>query len=418
MFSIGNISVDELAREYKTPLYVYDEAALRERCSDFVSLFRSDEFETGVLYASKAFSCKAMVSLIDEYGLYLDVVSGGELYTAKKAGFDCGKMFFHGNNKSREELEMAADYGVGTIVVDNEMEAELLTEVMKTKDGSINTILRVNPGIEAHTHEYVVTAHDDSKFGIGFTQEEKIIETIKILTSSDKIAFSGIHAHIGSQIFDKQAFVEEIKKLFAFAKRLKDEYGIDTDTINLGGGFAVTYTEKDAPIPLDELFNCIFETCSEENKKMDGQIKKLYIEPGRSISAEAGYMLYTIGYTKQTPHKLYAFVDGGMSDNIRPALYQAEYDAVVAGKEDAEEKKTYCVAGKCCESGDELIQQIDLPEVKAGDILVVKTAGAYEYAMSSRYNKLPRPAVVFAENGKSRVVVERETYDDLIYHEK
>ena len=414
MITIGGIRADDLAKQYGTPLYAYDESAIKKQMGDFVSLFSAPDFETGVLYASKAFSCKAMVALAAEQGMYLDVVSGGELYTAKKAGFDCSKIFFHGNNKSREELEMAIEYGVGTIVVDNDMEAELLCECLKGTDKKMHTILRINPGIEAHTHEYVVTAHVDSKFGVALVEEEKVIETIRILENCENISFDGLHAHIGSQIFDKQAFVEEIRKMFDFVKTLKETYGISVDTLNYGGGFAVTYTKADSPIPLSEVCAVILDTSREENEKLGGQIKKLFIEPGRSIGGEAGYMLYTVGYLKQTPNKRYAFVDGGMSDNIRPALYQAEYDAVIAGKEEAAPAHTYCIAGKCCESGDVLIEAIDLPEIETGDILVMKTAGAYEFAMSSRYNKLPRPGVVFAENGQSRVVVKRETYEDLI----
>ena len=414
MYQIGHKNVDELAAEYGTPLFAYDEEVLRDRLASYVKYFRSEEFRTGVIYASKAFSCKAMIRLLSEYGLYLDAVSAGEIYTAYKAGFDMKKVFFHGNNKSLAELELAADLGVGNIVIDNAQEAECLAAVLEEKNTDMHVLLRVNPGIEAHTHKYIVTAHVDSKFGVALAQEEEVIRTIDIIRSSGHMVFDGLHSHIGSQIFDKQAYIELAVKLFAFAGKLRDVYGIETDTIDFGGGFAAVYTAADTPIPLDEVCSTILNTSTEENRKLGGLIKNLYIEPGRSVVAEAGYTLYTAGYIKKTPNRHYVFVDGGMSDNIRPALYQAEYDLFAAGKEDLPKTETYTIAGKCCESGDILIDSIALPEIKTGDILVMKTTGAYGYAMSSRYNKLPGPAVVFVKDGKAREVIRRQTYDDII----
>ena len=410
---ISNVEVKDLVKQYGSPLVAYDESALRQRLHDYANYFQSDEFETSVLYASKAFSCKAMIRLIDEYGLYLDVVSAGELYTAKQAGYDCSKIFFHGNNKTQEELEMAIEYGVGTIVVDNIQEAKRLDALLEEKGASIHALLRVNPGIEAHTHEYIVTAHVDSKFGVAMAQEELMDETIAFLSESETIQFDGLHAHIGSQIFDKQAFVEEIKKLFAFVSELKAK-GLTINTLNLGGGFAAKYVESDQPIPLNEVCSTILATAQECNKEVDGMIKRICIEPGRSIVAEAGYSIYTVGDTKQTPNKNYVFVDGGMADNIRPALYGAEYDCFIDGKEDQEANVKTTVAGKCCESGDILIQCIDLPQGQRGDLLVMKTTGAYGYSMASHYNKLLLPAVVFVKDGDSRIVIRRETFEDLI----
>ena len=412
MTKIAGAEISQLASEYGTPLYVYDENRLRSTFQTFASHFRSEQFETGVLYASKAFSCKAIVRLASEYGLYLDVVSGGELYTAKQAGFDCSNIFFHGNNKSKEELLMALEYGVGTIIVDNVFEARLLKELAEQEKKSVHTLLRVNPGIEAHTHKYIVTAHVDSKFGISFLNEDEIAEAINVMRSSEYLCFDGLHAHIGSQIFDRQAFAEEIKKMFAFARHLREAYAFESNTINLGGGFAVRYTAKDAPIPVDEVCAFILKTCEAENT--DGMIKRVLIEPGRSLVAEAGYTVYTVGQIKKTPNRLYAFVDGGMADNIRPALYQAEYDAFIDGKEDAPAAAEYTIAGKCCESGDILIQSIPLPEVKPGDLLVTKTTGAYGYAMASHYNRLPNPAVVFVKDGTGRIAVKRESYEHLL----
>ena len=418
MLEIGGIKATDLAEKYGTPLCVYDENRLRERLKEFKDNFRCDEFDTDVIYASKAFNCKAMIRLIDEYDCCLDVVSGGELYTAVKAGYDCSKVFFHGNNKTPAEIQMALQNGVGTIVVDNAMEADELIRQISGTDYKVNVYLRINPGIEAHTHKYIVTAHVDSKFGFSLLDEEEIIETVQKLNQTEGITVEGLHAHIGSQIFDQQAFVEEIRKMFAFASKLKEVYGIDVCGINLGGGFAALYTDEDKPIPVPQVCETILSTCREENEKAGGFIKRILIEPGRSIVAEAGYNLYTIGYIKKTPNKLYAFADGGMADNIRPALYQAKYDAVIAGNEDEPAYADYTIAGKCCESGDILIQSIALPEVKTGDILAMKTTGAYGYSMASHYNKLPLPAVVFAKDGEDREVIARESYDHLISLEK
>ena len=411
---IGGVPISQLAQQYGTPLYVYDEQYLRDMLGTYQREFQSAEFETGVLYASKAFSCKAIIRLIEEYGFCLDVVSDGELVTAKQAGYDCKNIFFHGNNKTLNEMNLAKETGVGTIVVDNRMEAELIRKVYADAAEPVHTLLRVNPGIEAHTHQYIVTAHVDSKFGISFLNEEELIETIRILQSGNNVVFDGIHAHIGSQIFDGQAFAEEIRKLFAFAAHLKEDYDITIHTIDIGGGFAVRYTDADSPIPIGEVCRMILNTASEENRKLNGQIKRLLIEPGRSIVAEAGYTIYTVGGIKKTPNKTYLFVDGGMSDNIRPALYQAEYDAFLAGKENEPAETEYTVAGKCCESGDILIQKIRLPKAEPGDLLVMKTTGAYGYSMASHYNKLLLPAVVFAKDGTSRTVIRRETYEHIL----
>lgn len=418
MSEIGGMNIQAIAQKYGTPCVVYDENILRNRLREFTENFRSDVFQTDVIYASKAFNCKAMISLISEYGCGLDVVSGGELYTAYKAGYDCSKIFFHGNNKTPDEIRMALEYGVGTIVVDNVMEAEELVNQIKDTDYHVNVFLRINPGIEAHTHKYIVTAHVDSKFGISVLDEEEIREAVKLFESTNRITFEGLHAHIGSQIFDKQAYTELVKKMFAFAAKMNSEYGTSLTAVNLGGGFAAYYTKADHPVPIQEVCEEILKTSAEENAKYGNPIKRILIEPGRSIVAEAGYNLYTVGYIKKTPNRLYAFVDGGMSDNIRPALYQAEYDAFIAGKEEEEVFADYTIAGKCCESGDLLIQSIPLPEVKKGDILVMKTTGAYGYSMASHYNKLPLPAAVFVRNGEDRCVIERESYDHLISLEK
>ncbi len=409
MIEIGGVQAVQLAEQYGTPLYAYDENMMRTRLKEFTESFRSELFDTEVIYASKAFSCKAMVSLVSEYGCGLDTVSGGEIYTALKAGFDPARIYFHGNNKSPAEITLALDKGIGTIVLDNEMEAAELIRQIRGTEKHISVLLRVNPGIEAHTHKYIVTAHVDSKFGFSLTDEETLVSTIKALQETGNISVKGLHAHIGSQIFDKQAYTELIRKMFRYAKHLKEDFGISMTQINLGGGFGARYTDEDTPVPVSEVCASILQTCAEEK----GSIEKVMIEPGRSIVAEAGYTLYTAGWLKKTPNRNYVFIDGGMADNIRPALYQAKYDAVIAGKEDMPAEIEYTVAGKCCESGDILIDSICLPEIKTGDILVMKTTGAYGYSMASHYNKLPVPAAVFVKDGTAREVIQRETWEHM-----
>ncbi|MBB5182834.1 diaminopimelate decarboxylase [Catenisphaera adipataccumulans] len=418
MIEIAGMSVKELADTYQTPLMVYDENKLRQKMSDFMHYFQSDTFETGVLYASKAFSCKEILRLANEYGMCLDVVSGGELYTAGQVNFPMERVYFHGNNKSLAEMKMAIEYGVGTIIVDNLQEAQVFNELAKNSDHVIHILLRINPGIDAHTHKYIVTGHVDSKFGVSMLQEEEIVRVIKTFDENEHTVFEGFHAHIGSQIFDKNAFAAEIKKMFGFVKKMEEDHGIVLNTVNLGGGFAATYTDADAPIPLPEVCATILDTAKAQQDERQTHVKKLLIEPGRSIVAEAGSTIYTAGFTKQTPNKNYVFVDGGMADNIRPALYQAAYDADVANKDDQPKTVTYTIAGKCCESGDLLIEGIKLPPCQAGDLIIVYTTGAYGYSMASHYNKLPLPAVVFVKDGKARVVIERESYEHMIALEK
>lgn len=418
MIEIAGMSVKELADTYQTPLMVYDENKLRQKMSDFMHYFQSDTFETGVLYASKAFSCKEILRLANEYGMCLDVVSGGELYTAGQVNFPMERVYFHGNNKSLAEMKMAIEYRVGTIIVDNLQEAQVFNELAKNSDHVIHILLRINPGIDAHTHKYIVTGHVDSKFGVSMLQEEEIVRVIKTFDENEHTVFEGFHAHIGSQIFDKNAFAAEIKKMFGFVKKMEEDHGIVLNTVNLGGGFAATYTDADAPIPLPEVCATILDTAKAQQDERQTHVKKLLIEPGRSIVAEAGSTIYTAGFTKQTPNKNYVFVDGGMADNIRPALYQAAYDADVANKDDQPKTVTYTIAGKCCESGDLLIEGIKLPPCQAGDLIIVYTTGAYGYSMASHYNKLPLPAVVFVKDGKARVVIERESYEHMIALEK
>lgn len=413
VLEISGVSVEQLANACGTPLYVYDENKITQKMSQFHELFQSENFDTEVLYASKAFSCKAIVQMAAIHGLCLDVVSGGELYTAMQSGFPMEKIYFHGNNKTWNELIMALEAGVGCIVVDNAMECELLVKAAQRVGTTVRTLIRVNPGVEAHTHKYIVTAHLDSKFGISISRMEDIRDMIQTLTSIPNIAFEGFHSHIGSQIFDKNAYVAEIQTLMKFVDDMQKAYGITTKALNLGGGFAAYYTSEDHPIPLQEVCQTILVTCKWERDRYQLPLEKLMIEPGRSIVAEAGSTLYRIGYQKQTENKKYIFVDGGMSDNIRPALYQAAYACDIANRMDEEKSETVTVAGKCCESGDILVENVRLPRAQTNDLLILYTTGAYGYSMASNYNRLGRPAVVFVKDGKVRFVVKRETYEDM-----
>ena len=383
VLEISGVSVEQLANACGTPLYVYDENKITQKMSQFHELFQSENFDTEVLYASM------------------------------QSGFPMEKIYFHGNNKTWDELIMALEAGVGCIVVDNAMECELLVKAAQRVGTTVRTLIRVNPGVEAHTHKYIVTAHLDSKFGISISRMEDIRDMIQTLTSIPNIAFEGFHSHIGSQIFDKDAYVAEIQTLMKFVDDMQKAYGITTKALNLGGGFAAYYTSEDHPIPLQEVCQTILVTCKWERDRYQLPLEKLMIEPGRSIVAEAGSTLYRIGYQKQTENKKYIFVDGGMSDNIRPALYQAAYACDIANRMDEEKSETVTVAGKCCESGDILVENVRLPRAQTNDLLILYTTGAYGYSMASNYNRLGRPAVVFVKDGKVRFVVKRETYEDM-----
>ena len=409
---IGQVEVKEIVEKYGSPVYAYDQGMMEFQLKSFKEGLKNDDFDVDVIYASKAFNCLAMIQLVDHMDCCLDVVSGGELFTAYKAGFDLSKVYFHGNNKSISELEMAIKLGVGTIVLDNVQEAKVLARLAKA--GQTHILLRINPGVEAHTHQYIVTADIDSKFGISIENKEEIKELVSIISENPHLFFDGFHAHIGSQIFDQEAFVAEIETVCQFIH----EIDIPVKTLNLGGGFAAYYTSEDHPIPIDQVCAIILNTCKKEKEKYGLSFSKICIEPGRSIVGQAGYTIYKVGFMKKTKHKNYIFVDGGMSDNIRPALYQAKYDCLIDGKEENEKTTHYKVAGKCCESGDVLIEDAYLPEVETDDLLVVFTTGAYGYSMASHYNKALGLPVVFCKNGNMQLVIERESYEDLIRLEK
>lgn len=414
LLEIGGVSSDKLAAACGTPLFVYDEAELEKRMQDYKSSFRSELFAAEVIYASKAFTCKALLDMLKRFGFGLDVVSGGELYLAKKEGFPMEQIYFHGNNKTDEELELALTLGCGTVVIDGVMECRRLVGMAEKMKKQVNAMIRINPGIAAHTHKYIVTGDLDSKFGVTLREEDILTEMAGMIASCSFVNLAGLHVHIGSQIFDLRAYDALIERMMKLIKNLKTKHMIEIRQLDLGGGFGVYYTEEDEPNAVGEVCSRIIEKCETELKNNGISLDKIMIEPGRSIVAEAGCTLYSVGFLKETPNKSYLFIDGGMTDNIRVALYDARYECDLANKMDREKTKKYTVAGKCCESGDILIENAALPEAETGDLLVVYGTGAYGYSMASNYNRLGKPAVVFARDGKARIVIKRENYNDLI----
>lgn len=411
---IGGADTTALAKKYGTPLYIYDVALIRERARGFTESFKKAGVKAQVAYASKAFSSIAMFQLAEEEGLSLDVVSGGELYTAIKAGFPVSKIHFHGNNKSAEELEMALEYKIGCIVVDNFHEISLLKEIASRMKTNVPVLLRVTPGVEAHTHDYITTGQEDSKFGFDL-QNGQIEKAIKEVQAAGVFNFLGIHCHIGSQIFDTAGFVLAAEKIFQKIGEWKETFDYVPAVVNLGGGFGIRYTAQDEPLPPSHYVEKMIETVKLQAKNLNMDLPEIWIEPGRSLVGDAGTTLYTAGSQKEVPNiRQYIAVDGGMSDNIRPALYQAKYEAVLANRMNDEADSTFSVAGKCCESGDMLLWDVLLPEAKAGDTLAVFCTGAYGYSMSNNYNRIPRPAVLFVEEGEEQLVIKRESFEDLI----
>jgi diaminopimelate decarboxylase len=412
--SIGGVDTVNLAKTYGTPLYVYDVALIRQRAREFQEAFKKHNLNYQVAYASKAFSSIAMIQLAEEEGLSLDVVSGGELYTALKAGFPAERIHFHGNNKSAEEINMAVEAGIGCFVVDNFYELELLEEAAVEHEKTLSLLLRTTPGVEAHTHDYILTGQEDSKFGFDLNsgQVEKAIQSI---LKKDCFNLLGLHCHIGSQIFETTGFVMAAEKIFSYIKKWNESFSYVPKVLNLGGGFGIRYVKEDDPLHPSQYIEAMIEVVKTQADQLDIDVPEIWIEPGRSLVGDAGTTLYTIGSQKEIPNvRHYVSVDGGMSDNLRPALYQAKYEGMLANrpKETAEEK--FSIAGKCCESGDMLIWDLPLPKPNHEDVLAVSCTGAYGYAMSNNYNRIPRPAVVFVENGDAQLVIKRETYEDLI----
>lgn len=415
--SIGGIKAEDLVKEYGSPLYVFDESLIREYCKDYRKYFKCEENGNRVAFAGKAFLTIQMCKLLKEENMCLDVVSGGELYTAYKAGFPLERVMFHGNNKTLNEIELGIKLGVGNFVVDNYHEMDILNDIAKEYNKVQNIYLRITPGIEAHTHDYIKTGQIDSKFG--FAPVETVIEdAIKKAISLENINLAGIHCHIGSQIFELEPYEDAVEVMLELVKKTEENFGYFIKEVDFGGGFGIYYSREDKPRTTAEycetIINKVDEVCARTGQKRP----ILTIEPGRSIVANAGTTLYSIGAVKDIPGvRKYASVDGGMTDNIRPALYNAQYECILANnvQSDCEEKVT--IAGKCCESGDILLENVNLPVIKSGDILAIMTTGAYGYSMSSNYNKIPKPAVVMVNDGDSRLICRRESYEDVIRNE-
>ncbi|MFC3038974.1 diaminopimelate decarboxylase [Virgibacillus xinjiangensis] len=411
---IGGMDTVDLAEKYGTPLYIYDVKAIRENCRAFVQTFEELDIRAQVAYASKAFSSIAMVQVAKQEGLSLDVVSEGELYTALQAGFPVEKIHLHGNNKSIEELSMAIQHDIGCIVVDNFLEIDMIGKLLEKYDKKMDVLMRVTPGIESKTHKYIMTGNEDSKFGFNL-QNGQADEAFTKLFEHPYIQFKGLHCHIGSQIFETEGFLLAAEVLFKQIAVWNEKYDFVPEVLNLGGGFGIRYTGEDSPLPLNQYAEKLGAAVTDFASKLDIPVPEIWIEPGRAIVGNAGITLYSIGSTKSIPGvREYISVDGGMTDNLRPALYQAKYEAVIANKADKEPTGQSSIAGKCCESGDMLIKDLPLPEPETGDILAVFSTGAYGYSMANHYNRIPKAAVVFVEDGKDQLVVQRESYKDVV----
>lgn len=411
---IGGCDTTELVKEFGTPLYVMDEALIRQNCRDYVQSFRSVYPDSEVIYASKVFSTRAICRLIQEEDMGLDVVSGGELHTALSVGFPMNRVYLHGNNKSAEELKMALQAGVHRIICDSFYELELLNRIAAELNQKANILLRVSPGIDAHTHHYIKTGTIDSKFGFCIANGQAM-EAVLAAGKYPALELWGIHCHIGSQIFDLDSYAEAARTMMLFVKEMTATTGKTVRELNLGGGLGIYYTESDSPRKVSDYAKLVAENVTACAGEFGLQLPRIIVEPGRSIVGEAGTTLYTIGSIKDVPGvRKYVAVDGGMTDNPRPALYQAKYEAALANRMFDAAREKVSIAGKCCESGDMLIWDIELPVAESGDVLAVSSTGAYNYSMSSNYNRNLKPAVVFVSSGKAKLVVKRETYDDLL----
>ncbi|RBP45576.1 diaminopimelate decarboxylase [Garciella nitratireducens] len=406
----------ELAKKFGTPLYVLSEDIIRKNAIKIIKAFEKENVDFQIIYAGKALLNIAMCYIIKDLNMGLDVVSGGELYTAKKASFPMEKIYFHGNNKSKEELNMAIDLGVGRIVVDSEYELELLNHLCIEKNKKASVLFRINPGIEAHTHKYIQTGQEDSKFGISIKEAKNFIEKARNMQG---IIIKGLHCHIGSQILEEYPYKIAAKIMMDLIKELKIKYKLVIEELNLGGGFGIEYLKGDSCFSAEKIVNEILKTIQDQSLKYQVKIPKIIIEPGRYVVGNAGITLYEIGAIKNIPGiRKYVSVNGGMVDNPRTALYDAKYHAVIANKVNEKEKELVSISGKCCESGDMLIWDIPLPVCEPGDILAVLATGAYNYSMASNYNRIPKPPMILLKGSKAEIIVKGETYEDIIRNDK
>jgi diaminopimelate decarboxylase len=410
--TIGGCDLVQLAAEFGTPLYIFDELALREKCREFKSEFNRFYPGTRVSYASKAFINTALARLFNEEGMGLDVVSAGEMSIARSSGFPMEKVYFHGNNKGEDELDLALQWGIGRIVVDNFYELELLSRLAVKRGVRQPVLLRITPGIDPHTQQKIATGNVDSKFGFPESSREK---AVKEALASPGLDLVGLHFHIGSLIFEVKPYLEALTVLLNFAADMKKKQGFTLKELNVGGGYAVQYVSE-TPAPAIKVYAEAFAAhIKNECSRFNLKLPELAVEPGRSIVGRAGVALYTVGAIKDIPGiRRYVSVNGGMADNIRPAIYGSKYEAVVANKALAGKETIVTIAGKFCESGDLLIQDIKLPDLFSGDLIAIPDCGAYCLSMASNYNAFLKPPVVMVKEGKARLIRRRETFEDLL----
>ena len=408
---IGGCDTVELAAEFGTPLYLFDEFGLRSKCREFKAEFGRRYADTTVAYSCKAFTNKALLLLLNEEGLGLDVVSEGELGIAKSVGFPLDRVFFAGNNKSRREIGLGLEWGVGRMVVDNFHELEILGEMTQAQGYTPDILLRITPGVDPHTHQYIATGIIDSKFGIPLAVAEEAVARAMSMPGVNPV---GLHFHIGSQIAEMEPYRESIRYILKFANEMKQKYGFELRELDIGGGFAIQYTVDSPAPPISDYAEAIISSLITGCRELGLELPKLVVEPGRSVVGQAGVALYTVGVVKDIPGvRCYVSVDGGMADNIRPALYGAKHEAVVANKVLEKEAGKVTIAGKFCEPGDVLIRDISLPPPIAGDILAVAGCGAYCLTEAMNYNASFKPAIVLVNEGKARLIRRRETLEDL-----
>jgi diaminopimelate decarboxylase len=411
---IGGCDVVDLAREFGTPLFIYDEQTLRDQCRAYHMAFgaRTDLYE--IVYASKAFSCRAMAELVAQEGLSLDVATGGELAAALAGDFSPARIYFHGNNKSIAEIEAGLDAGIGHFVVDSFEEIERLEAAAAARGRSQEVLVRVTPGVRPNTHDFIQTGQQDSKFGFGLA-DGRAQEAVRRITEAPHLELAGVHAHIGSQIFELDSYRREVEVLFIAIAEWRRDFGFECRIFNIGGGLGIRYTTADQPSSIAEFAEIAVGAVRDGAAQHDLPMPRLFVEPGRSIAGKAAVTAYTVGTVKVIPGvRTYVAVDGGMSDNLRPMLYDSKYEAMLANKAEEPATEVVTIAGKHCESGDVLVRDVHIAPPEPGDVLVTPSTGAYGYAMANNYNAQPRPAVVLAGGGRARVIIERETWDDVL----
>lgn len=404
-----------LAQKYGTPLYVMSEDIIVEKLMAVKKHFLDKYPKTKAYYASKAFLSLGMCKLINEYNMGLDAVSGGELYIGLKAGMSPSSISLHGNNKTDDEVRLAVSSGISKIIVDSLSEIAQIEQISSELNKDINVLVRVNPSTDSDTHAKISTAQTDCKFGVPLVQ---VVDAVGLIKNSKHLKYKGMHYHIGSQLFKSDFHITALKKAIILIQNVKELWNLDTEVLNIGGGFGVDYLDFSKTVDFGKFIATIMDTADELFKNIGMERPEIDIEPGRWIVAEAGITLYEVGVVKKIPDvRTYASIDGGMPDNPRPALYDARYNAVVANKADLPRDTNVTIAGKCCETGDVLIPEISLPELERGDYLAVLGTGAYNYSMSSNYNCIPKAAVVFVKDGKDKLAIRRQTVDDMILQE-